>query len=187
MILIGLTGLAGAGKSTAAAYLVRQHGFEVVPFAGPLKAMMRALGLDDRDLSAFKERPHPLLCGKSPRQAMQTLGTEWGRNLIGEDLWLNAWRARVESLARAEAGASAALNRPPSALRIVVDDVRFPNEVALVHSLGGWMIRITRSGAGSASGAGHASEIINDGLDVDAEIVNDGEPEAMFQALDDLI
>lgn len=141
--IIAFTGLAGAGKSTAAMHLVKHRGFERVRFAGPLKAMMAALGLTHEQIEGSeKETPCALLDGKTPRWAMQTLGTEWGRNLIAQDLWINAWKAAVA--------------RMPSNTSIVVDDCRFPNEAEAVCSAGGICVRIERPGAGTASV--HASE-----------------------------
>lgn len=156
--LIAFTGLAGSGKSTAALHLVERHGYVRLRFAGPLKAMMAALGLSPRQIDgALKETPCELLCGKTPRLAMQTIGTEWGRNIIGEDLWTRAWRAAFDRL-------------PPSALA-VVDDCRFPNEAEAVRAAGGMIVRIDRPGSG-AGAAGHASE----GQDIpsDRTIRNEG-------------
>jgi hypothetical protein len=68
-------------------HLVNHRGFARVRFAGPLKAMMAALGCTNAEIDGDrKEVPCDLLGGKSPRWAMQTLGTEWGRKLIGDDL-----------------------------------------------------------------------------------------------------
>jgi Deoxynucleotide monophosphate kinase len=129
--LIGLTGRAGSGKSTAAAYLVERHGFTRTRFAGPLKAMLRAMGLSEREIDGdLKEAPCARLCGRTPRQAMQWLGTEWGRDMIHPDLWTELWKQDAEKIV-AEDG------------RVVVDDVRFPDEVALVRSLGGYVLAIT--------------------------------------------
>lgn len=164
-LVIGLTGLAGAGKSTAADHLVTAHGFVRVKFAGPLKAMLTALGLTQDEIEgSSKELPCDLLCGRTPRQAMQWLGTDFGRNTIGPDLWVRAWtKAARDAL---EAGAPG----------IVADDVRFPNEAEAIRALGGYVLRIERTGAGSASGSGHASEaqtvpatitLRNDGAAVD--------------------
>lgn len=140
-MLIGLCGPAGSGKSTAALHLVEHHGFTRVRFAGPLKAMMRALGCTEEEVDgALKEAPCALLGGRTPRQAMQWLGTEWGRQMIAPDLWLRAWAAEA--------------NR----YRLVVcDDVRFPNEEAAIRSRGGIIVRIECPWAASA-GSGHASE-----------------------------
>lgn len=141
--IVAFTGLAGSGKSTAAAYLVKRHGYERVRFAGPLKAMMAALGCTPEQIDGSeKELPCDLLGGKSPRHAMQTLGTEWGRDLITPDLWIRAWQAAVAKV--------------PAGVPIVVDDCRFPNEGEAVRAAGGVIVRIERPGAGTSSV--HASE-----------------------------
>jgi hypothetical protein len=139
-VLIAFTGLAGAGKSTAAAHLVKHRGFTRVRFAGPLKAMMAALGLTAAQIDGNeKELPCELLGGKTPRHAMQTLGTEWGRTCIGDDLWIRAWQAAL-----------------PATGNVVVDDCRFPNEAEAVRAAGGLLVRIERPGTGTASA--HSSE-----------------------------
>lgn len=141
-MMIGFCGLAGSGKSTAAAHLVAAHGFERVRFAGPLKAMMRALGCTAEEVDGtMKETPCDLLGGRTPRQAMQWLGTEWGREKISPDLWTRAWK-------HAAAGHC----------RVVSDDVRFPNEAALIRESGGLIVEIVSDVAGSISGGSHASE-----------------------------
>jgi hypothetical protein len=154
---VGFTGLAGSGKSTAARILADEFGFIVLPFAGPLKAMTRAFGLTAREMAGdLKEAPCDALGGKTPRQFMQMLGTEFGRQMIGENVWVKAWERGASDL-----DTDADLTDPcdPSARPLVVaDDVRFANEAAAIRSRGGRVIRIERPGAGSASGAGHASE-----------------------------
>jgi hypothetical protein len=150
--LIGLCGLAGCGKSTVAAYLENELGYARVRFAGPLKDMLRALGLSERHIEGdLKEVPCELLGGKTPRQAMQSLGTEWGRDMVADDLWIRAWADRL----------------PVGP--VVAEDVRFPNEAAAIREKGGLLIRIT--GRGGIAG-GHASEANR--LDVDVEIENTG-------------
>lgn len=165
--IIAFTGLAGAGKSTAALHLVNRHGFQRVRFAGPLKAMMAALGLTTAEIDGNrKELPCELLGGKTPRHAMQTIGTEWGRKLIGDDLWINAWRAAVDKL--------------PADVPVVVDDCRFPNEAAAIQAAGGVCVRIERAGAGTASV--HESE--QHQLPVITTIPNDADPAALIKLLD---
>ena len=134
--LIALTGYAGSGKSTVARHLVEAHGFTLVKFAGPLKAMMRCLGLGDREIEgALKEEPHRVLNYKTPRYAMQTLGTEWGRDLIGQNLWVDV----------AMTSAQAAIDQGGS---VVIDDCRFQNEADAVKRISGEVIQITRPGVG---------------------------------------
>lgn len=150
---IGFCGPAGAGKSTAADRLVQRWRFNRVRFAGPLKAMMASLGLSAEQLDgALKEQPTPLLLGRTPRQAMQWLGTEWGRELIGAEFWIAAWRAAVD-----RAGGFWEPDKGWDRL-IVADDVRFANEARAIRDRGGIVIRIERPGAGSISGGGHSSE-----------------------------
>lgn len=155
--MIALTGYAGSGKTTAAKYLVEAHGFTLVKFAGPLKSMMRCLGLGDREIEGdLKEQPCAILGGKTPRHAMQTLGTEWGRALIHSDLWVNA----------AMEMAADVLDHGG---RVVIDDMRFGNEVKAVKSNGGIIIRINRPGVGPVNA--HTSE--SNDIKPDYGILND--------------
>lgn len=162
--LIAFTGPAGCGKSTAAEALV-EMGWARVKFADPLKNMLRALyyscGIEDtafieaRIEGEMKEEPDPLLRGRTPRWALQTLGTEWGRNLISEDLWTAAWRNKVNGLLA-------------EGVDVVADDCRFPNEAEAVRRLGGKVVQILGRCAGI--GGRHASERME--IDPDMKIAN---------------
>lgn len=130
--VIAFIGPAGSGKSEAAKYIERAFGFERTRFANPLKNMLKlGLGLTHEQVDGDqKEVPTDKLCGRTPRHAMKTLGTEWGRDLIHQDLWAEAW-----------------YNTLPNVSRVCVDDMRFPNEYKLVKKrMGGTVIRIQRSG-----------------------------------------
>jgi len=151
--VIAVTGPAGSGKSTVSDYLATRYGYTKTKFAEPLKSMMRALGLTDAQIEGdFKETPAPQLGMKTPRYAMQTLGTEWGRKCMGEDFWLDLWAINASMFNR-----------------VIVDDCRFPNEAAAVRRMGGRVIRLDGRGgiAGShvsEAGCGIADEVIcNDG------------------------
>jgi hypothetical protein len=160
-MIIGLCGLAGSGKSVVAKALVRNYGYVRRPFAYPLKCMLGALGIPEEILdgpSSVKELPMERLGGKSVRYALQRLGTEWGRQMMGEDFWVKQWLA----------------TKPDYDL-IVADDCRFPNEAAAIKALGGIIVRIQRDGAGSKVGAGHLSETSMGGISVDCILVNDGD------------
>ncbi|MBW4709561.1 hypothetical protein KX928_17380 [Roseobacter sp. YSTF-M11] len=152
--LIGLVGRAGAGKSTAAE-IIAAEGFTRTRFAAGLKSMLTALyasaGLCSAEITRriegdLKETPDAILGGKSPRQAMITLGTEWGRDLITPGLWVSIWEARARSILTA--GSSA-----------VVEDVRFPNEIEAIRRLGGLIVYIERRDAPGTS-ISHASEAL---------------------------
>ncbi|PWE56394.1 deoxynucleotide monophosphate kinase [Metarhizobium album] len=159
--VIALTGVAGSGKSTAADYLIRHHGYERVKFATPLKNMMRAIGFGEEDIEgSCKELSNSLLCDKTPRHAMQTLGSQWGRDCIGEDFWVNLWKDDAERVILRGG-------------RVVVDDCRFPNEASTIRKMGGVIYKLEGRGgiAGthvSEAGCGIADAVIeNDGARID--------------------
>ena len=169
--LIGFCGSAGAGKTYAAELLARDWGYSRVRFAGPLKVMLHALGLTEAETDgAAKDQPSAMLGGRTPRYAMQTLGTEWGRDLISPDLWLHAWER-------------AAARYLDQGLPVVVDDVRFVNEAAAIMRLGGALVRIERPGA-NGIGGGHASE--RQGVLCDTQITNTGDA-SFARAVDALV
>jgi hypothetical protein len=173
--VIGLSGAAGAGKSTLAALLASRCGYERLRFASPLKAMARgfyaSLGMPDDEIERriegdLKELPDPALFGETPRRMMQTLGTEWGRQCMGEDFW--TMTASVAACRKLHAG-----------LPVVFEDCRFENEAATVRALGGIVVRIDRPSAGGLA-SGHVSE---SGVEPDLTIMNDGTPDDLFDAL----
>lgn len=158
MKIIALTGLAGCGKSTVASVLA-EYGFGRVRFADPLKTMLRALGLGDAEIEGpLKERPCHLLAGRTPRHAMQTLGTEWGRSCIGPDFWVGLWQRT----------ACAVLDHGG---RVAAEDCRFPNEAAAARALGGEVWLVLRPGLAVG---GHASEQAGQDIVPDRIIRNDG-------------
>lgn len=147
--IIGLTGFIGSGKSEVAKLLVRHRDYRHMKFAEGLKDMLRAIGLTDRHIEGeFKERKLTLLCGKTPRHAMISLGTEWGREMIGEDLWVNVLQRKIESLMRLYGR---------DQLKIVIDDCRFMNEATMLTDLGGVIWNIQRPGVDAKTN--HRSEV----------------------------
>lgn len=149
-MLIGFTGLAGCGKSTAAKHLEQQHNWTRARMADPLKNMLRSLYADmghsgveieRRIEGALKDSPDGIV--GTPRHLMQTLGTEWGRKIIHRDFWVNVAAARILSCKG----------------HVVVEDIRFDNEAKMIRALGGRIIRIVRADHVSAAGDGsHESE-----------------------------
>jgi predicted kinase len=168
--VVAFTGVAGSGKSTAAGYLVEKRGYTRVRFAGPLKAAMAAMGFSHAEIEGeLKETPNDALGGKTPRYAMQTLGTEWGRNCIVDDFWIRLWRRDVDAVL-ADGG------------RVVVDDCRFPNEAQAIRKLGGDIFKI--EGRGGIAG-GHVSE--RGCGDEDLVIANDNTRDELFDKIEEAL
>jgi len=169
--IIAFTGLAQSGKTTAANAFI-SVGYDRTSFAEPIKEMVKCLTpLLDKDA-----RP-PSLCGKSLREVYQSLGTDWGRKMVGQDIWILAGRSRIDTL----------LGDVESDIirGIVVDDIRFDNEAELVRNMGGVVIEITRS---SVPQMDHASEAgISRDL-IDYTFANEGDITALqHQVLDYLL
>lgn len=135
MRLIGIAGPARAGKDTLASYMLDNLGgvWSRSSFADPIKSMLKAIGVDCSDDKKAEVSDD---YGVTPRHMMQTLGTEWGRNLIDGDIW-------VKAFARLNAGKC-----------VIVPDVRFENEADLVREHG---VLIHLVGRGGIEG-NHVSE-----------------------------
>ena len=136
-LLIGLAGHARVGKDTVARYLVAQLGLISYAFAMPLKqALAEMFSLTTAQLEGPpKEQPLPWL-GKSPRELMQLLGTEWGRELVHPQLWLLLAEHNLQQLAEHHQDMQG----------VVISDVRFDNEADWVRSKGGVIFHISRRG-----------------------------------------
>ena len=174
--VIALVGKAGAGKTVAGQHLVNTYGYKRLRFAERLKAMLYAFGLDYNVVDGKdKEQSCESLCGQTPRHAMQTLGTEWGRRMIGDNLWVKALER--DMLLGIGAGIT----------RFVIDDLRFLNEESWVRglnstSLGGIqtkIIKIVRD-VDDVSSTGHQSETEMDKIFPDLYIENTGTIDELY-------
>lgn len=141
--LIGIMGLARVGKDTATAHLCDTYGMESYAFADPIKSMLTGV-FGDLFRDGDREAPIDWL-GKSPRQLMQTLGTEWGREIVHPDLWVLVADQMWKKYQEIGWGAG-----------VVLSDVRFRNEAEWVLSQGGLLISLSREGV--AAVATHVSE-----------------------------
>lgn len=157
--VIGLHGRARAGKDTVANFILAHRGGYIYSFADPIRRMLVPLGIDMND-PYWQERKEEVIpaIGVSPRRMMQTLGTEWGRELINPELWLILAKQLL-------------LNCGPG---MVIADVRFENEAEWVRSQGGRVIHIERPG--NVAVEAHASEagIEFKGEEGDFKIINGG-------------
>jgi molybdopterin-guanine dinucleotide biosynthesis protein len=139
-VLVGIHGFKGSGKTTLAKRL--QDSFLAystckMGFADPIKWIaVELLGLDkkavygtDEEKNAvtrFVRRGKPM----TVRQVLQMVG-QVGR-MLDENLWVDTLLRRVVET--------------PADL-ILVDDVRFPNEVEAIKNAGGKVIKLLRGGS----------------------------------------
>ena len=196
--LIGLTGAVGAGKDSVAAVLLRA-GWRGMAFADALRIeVAEAWGVDIRRFSerAGKDRPTPetsagrcmhaaflrwaaysgisLIEPRSPRWAMQ----RWGefRRGMAADWWVRHVEVWLTNQQR---------NNHPG---LVVTDVRMANEAQMLRSMGGWLVRVHRPGAGlqASDTATHQSEG-HTALQVDDDIDNSGTLHDLHLQVDALV
>lgn len=157
-MIIGISGKRGAGKTTVAKAILDGREGVHINFADPLKEIVvDCFGAATLDLhGADEDKAKELPCGWSGRGLMQCIGETF--RTLWPDCWVHAWRVKTLR-ACAEYGQE---------LLVVCSDVRFPNEVAEIHRLGGVVIRLTRN----VHDDKHASEMALDGV---GKIVMNGE------------
>lgn len=170
--VIGFCGKARSGKDTAAAGVTHEYGHVRYSLADPIKRGIEAMfDLPSSVWDDERKEEEIDWLDRSPRYLAQTLGTEWGRDLVAPDVWL---RCADQFLLTHRL--------------VVVPDIRFQNEVDWIRSKGGVLIRIFREDVRSVNT--HSSESgIPEGM-VDATVINDTDVyelrERVIQTLNDL-
>ena len=95
----------------------------------------------------------------SPRELAQTLGTEWARDTVDPDFWVKLmWYRVVDGGCEHE--------------RVVISDVRFPNEATWIRDHGGYVLDVTRDL--DAKVVAHSSEDQLDFTLIDYKLGNTG-------------
>lgn len=138
-MIIGLVGFIGAGKGTVGE-LLRLHTYKQMSFAGALKDTASIMFGWDRVLlegdtvesRVFREQKDEFWSSRfgydfSPRLALQRLGTEAGRDVFHQDIWIYALENRIRQLPK-----------------VVITDTRFPNEIEFIRSKGGVIVEVKR-------------------------------------------
>lgn len=173
-MLIGVRGAAGAGKDTVGRFLVERHGFRRFAFGDQLKAVCRGATGDDADLG-WNGVDWTGPKSEAGRRVLQCVGHN-ARLELGEDTWT---RALTRATGRADLD---------SLDRVVVTDVRYPNEIDWVYERRGWIVLVTRPDL-DTSGAlyRHPTESSLDGLPADFILVNNGDLEHLAALADGLM
>lgn len=142
---IGFSGLAGSGKDTAADIICRHDSScKKVAFGDAVKDVASAVFGWRRDLlqgdteesRSFREEPDVFWSKAlekrfTPRYALQLIGTDCFREVFGEKIWTNSLLYRLKNTSEPYA-------------TYLIPDVRFPNEIDVIHRLGGKVYRIKR-------------------------------------------
>ena len=140
-MILGIVGLIGSGKDTAADYLVNSHGWRRDSFAAPLKDAVATIFGWDRDMLEgrtqqsrnWRECADPWWSDRlgrevTPRHTLQLWGTEVGRNAYHNDIWVASLENRLRKTTD----------------NVVITDCRFPNEIEVIQRAGGRVVRIRR-------------------------------------------
>lgn len=173
--IIGLSGYAQSGKDTVAGFLA-ELGYERIAFADALRDALYALNPivryghpQDGDGIAYvhvQDAVDHMGWDKAKveymqiRSLLQRLGTEVGRNLLGDNVWVDIAMRKV---------------KPEG--KYVFTDMRFPNELEAIRNYRGSTWRIMRPEVSPVNP--HTSETAIDGALFDQYVHNDSTLEAL--------
>lgn len=178
-MIIGLSGWARSGKDTIADYLEKERGFVKIAFADPMREALYKLdpyiqvGEFNRvslasSVNHFGWETLKDL-SEDVRPLMQRLGTEVGRNMFGEDFWVNLTMQIAENCEN-----------------VVISDCRFVNEADAIRRAGGNVWRVVRKDVYAAND--HVSERALDAYpNFDAILDNSSTIENLTDYVDELI
>ena len=209
-MILGFAGKAATGKTTAAKHIqpLLDKECKIIPMAMVLRdeveAFLRAVGAEDSvplvygcqndkvrtfyvdEQRALQECPkwqhfiaehqeiqdRPGLTAVTVRRILQWWGTEY-RRAQDPDYWTKAWGRKISEYNVMQ-------------MYVLVDDVRFMNELNVIKEHGGLIVKIERPGFDGANN--HASETsLDDYTNWDGKILNDGTLEEFEQKVEILV
>lgn len=165
--IIGVCGQKFNGKDTIADYVVSKYHFTKISIGDPLKqALQNIFGFTDAQLWGNQKEIIDPFWGMTPRDVMQFVGTDVFRNYfpvkfpcIGDKLWVLALQKKINDLF------SRGIHK------IIIPDIRFPNEEFIVKKYGGKIIRVNRPSIENIDV--HISENSIEDLHPDYIVIND--------------
>jgi hypothetical protein len=184
--LIGLMGLKQSGKDTCADYLVENYSYTKRAFADCLKAACAELFLlnHEQKYGNLKETPDPRWSNVTPRRIFEFVGTDLLREQlekiipgIGQDVFVRNFELWFLNKIN---------NNKNDKIKITVSDVRFQNEVDLIHKLNGIVIYIHRQSVmpkDTKSMHRSEKELLNI-IDYDYVIFNDGTLDQLYNEIE---
>lgn len=146
-LLIGLGGHKENGKDALADFLVAQHDFEKL---GMSDALSQALYTMDplipydggwlRYQSIVDEVGYVQAKKNSEvRRLLQVLGTEVGRNMLGESVWVDVAARRIAEIRSV-------------GIPVAITGIRYPNELEMIRAAGGYAVWVERPKATTHQG-----------------------------------
>jgi len=170
-MIIGIGHKARSGKDTIAYHLMGKYGFARRAFADSLKEAAQVIfRLSQEQMNGNHKEDTDSRWKCSPRQIMQTFGTECMRHCFGENIWVKSLRAYMLQY--------------PDVLHWVIPDVRFKNEAEAIKQWGGILWRVDRPEALISL---HESEKALDGYRRwDRIFVNDKSPQELLRQVDEV-
>lgn len=171
--VIGIMGRKRAGKNEFAEAVAgassRADDVHVFAFADAIRDIMYAVNpiigyedgefvryatvIDEHGYEAAKEYPEF-------RQFAQRLGTEGGRLVFGDNVWVDLVMGKIEEVSENSL--------------VLIPDVRFPNEYDAIKDAGGYVVRVDRPSLDEDEHDAHASENAWLDLEPDTVVRNDG-------------
>jgi len=174
-MLIGIVGMKSSGKDTFADYIRQTHSFIKYAFATPLKRACQELFLlsEEQLYDPLQKEIKDSRWGLSPREMFQFIGTDVMRDRIHPDVWLQHFTYWYQCH-REE--------------HVVICDVRFQNEIDLIKSQGGIIIKVIRPSLSLNTLDGHVSETgIHDLIRIDYVLQNNSTPAHYYHQIDQLM
>lgn len=189
MTLIGIGGRLAAGKDAVADYLDAERGYVKMGMSDAL--LEAALVLDPwiGDRGGWSDVNDRVWNGNSTRlrtivelegyteakrrsevrRFLQVLGTEVGRQMIGENVWVDMMERRLRGTVEP----------------VVVTGIRYPNELEMIQRLGGRTWWVSRPELQPGDSSKHASENGVSLADFQTHIKNDGSLEDLYRTVEE--
>ncbi len=185
-MIIGIIGPKGSGKSTIANIIKEKYNFELMSFASIVKDISSIIFDFDRDLlegdteesriwRETKDLRWSEILNKeiTPRITLQMIGTEFGRNIFGPNIWIEVIKNKINI---------------KKYKNVVISDIRYENEAQFIRDNSidnenkNILIRVNKSNLGLNSDY-HSSETELYGIKEDYYIENNGTKEQLEQKI----
>jgi hypothetical protein len=176
-MLIGLVGHSGVGKSTVAHHLRANWEFQVSAFAEPIKTMLSSLAT----VPDIRDKDAEIIPGVTLREAMEATGN--ALRGLDKDFLVHHWKQTHCHMPSVTPGTVAPF--------MVIDDVRFSAEAAMIRKMGGKLIRVINPsvdfGKIAAKEELNPCEIEIGDIEYDAAVYNKGSREDLVAAVDKVL